>query len=245
MRLYPWVLLLLSVLATQVSARANRAEDLIRIHTEAIGGRERIAALKAMRAEGRVISGGKQMRFRLTAARPDRIRLETETGGRTLVQASDGQSPPWEFDTGSWPPRYREMDGAAARTFVADAEFDDPLVGGAARGFTIEFAGDTTIRGQRYYRLLVTRKLAETYTLLLDADTFFIVRRIEERTGPLGQAVQAVTHFRDYRPVNGVLVPHEVVLVVSGRTTQHTKIDSIEPNPTIAPGIFSRPAANR
>ncbi len=235
--------LLLAFLALGVSARADKIEELTAIHLEAIGGRERVEALAALRATGVVIAGGRQMEFTLVAARPDRIRLETQQGGRTLVQGSDGREAPWEFDTGSWPPRYRDMAAATARTFVADAEFDDPLVTGANRGFTLEYGGEVQSDGRTLHRILVTRRLVDTYSVFLDADTFLIVRRVEPRKNTLGSAVQVVTHFADYRPVAGVLVAHRISVVVDGQTTQQTTIDAIVPNPATDAETFSRPRA--
>src|SRR4051812_1651852 len=138
LNLFCWI----PLLAVALPARADRVEDLARIHIEAIGGQQRIAALSALRATGRVVANGKQVHFTLTAARPASVRLETENGGRSLVQASDGAEPAWEFDTGSWPPQYRPMAEANAKMFVADAEFDDPLVAGAARGYVFDYAGE-------------------------------------------------------------------------------------------------------
>ena len=90
-------------------ARADQAADIAQIHLEAIGGRARIAALQGLRVAGIVLVGEKRLRFTMIAARPNRVRLETENNGRTLVNASDGVEPAWEFDTGNWPPRYRDM----------------------------------------------------------------------------------------------------------------------------------------
>src|SRR5687768_14524903 len=69
------------------AAGANRADDLARIHLEALGGPERVAALASLRATGHVLSGGKRVGFHMIAARPAKLRLEIESGGRTLVQA--------------------------------------------------------------------------------------------------------------------------------------------------------------
>jgi hypothetical protein len=228
-----------AVLASVV--RADRASDLAAIHTEVIGGKKRIEALKSLRATGNVTANGKQVRFTMTAARPDKIRVETEMGGRTLVQGSDGVAAPWEFDTGTWPPKYTDMPDASAKTFVADAEFDDPLVSGAARGFTIEYAGEVSVEGKKLHRLLVTRKLIQTFSLLLDPETFFIVTRVEQRPTVSGRQVQVVTHYEDFRPVEGVLLPHQIAVVIDGKVTQHTKIVAVEPNPTVTAETFTRP----
>jgi len=225
----------------QTELRADRAEEVAAIHLEAIGGRERVAALRALRATGEVLAGGKGMRFTMIAARPNSIRIETDEGGRSLVQASDGRNPPWQFDTGEWPPRYRDMPATAARTFAEDAEFDDPIVAGTKRGFIIEYAGETKADDKNCIRLLVTRNLAETFTLLVDADTYLILQRIEERKAPLGGTAHVVTVFEDYRPIEGVLVPHVVTLFIDGRPKQQTRVQATVANPEITAETFERP----
>lgn len=222
-------------------AQADRLDDLIRIHIEAIGGSERVTALKAMRARGFVLAGGQKVHFSMMAERPNRIRVETERAGRTLVQAFDGQAAAWEFDTGTWPPQYRDMPAAVAKTFTNDAEFDDPLVAGRARGYTFDYAGEIEGEGKKLIRILATRRLVESFSLLLDPDTFFIVRRIEERTNRLGQPVFVVTQFADYRPVAGVLIPHVIALVEDGQLKQRTQIEAVDPNPEITAETFARP----
>jgi hypothetical protein len=231
-----------AAVAVAPAVRADRVDDLARIHVEALGGRERIAALAAMRASGEVDTGGKRVRFTLTAARPDRVRLETAGGGsRTLVQATDGREPPWEFDTGSWPPRYQTMPENVARAFAADAEFDDPLVAGRARGFEFEYAGDAQIEGHAYLRVLVKRNPGQSFAILIDADTYMIAMRTEKRQGAGGKATQIVTRYEDYRPVDGVLLPHRITVTVDGRVLQQTVIEAIIANPELTVETFTRP----
>ncbi len=237
-----FVFVFLSALVAPANA-ADRTEELVRIHVEAIGGKERLAALKSLRAAGQVVAGGKKMRFTMLAARPDHVRVETENGGRTLVQGYDGHDAPWEFDTGQWPPRYRDMAAPVAKTFTADSEFDDPLVGGSARGYAVDYAGEVETEGKKLLRLLVTRHHTEVFSLLLDPDTFLIVKRVDEKKNALGGTVHVVTFYADFRPVDGVLLPHQIALTVDGRVTQQTKIESIEPNPEIPADTFSRPRA--
>ena len=84
-----WFLLAMAV------ARADQAADIVQIHLEAVGGRQRLAALTGLRMSGVVIMGEQRVRFTMIAARPNRVRLETEGNGRTLVNASDGVEPAW------------------------------------------------------------------------------------------------------------------------------------------------------
>jgi hypothetical protein len=228
---------------TGVLARADQAADIARIHLEAIGGPERMAALKTLRMSGIVVVGDKRMKFRMIAARPDRVRLETESDGRTLVHASDGVEPPWEFDTGTWPPKFRDMSESAAKGFVADAEFDDPLVAGPARGFALDYAGEVEVGPRKLLRLLVTKNLRDTFSVLVDPTTYFIVMRVDERTTAGGRKRQIVTRYDDFRPVDGVLLPHRVTLLTDNRVEQQMAIERVETNPEISKDLFTRPKA--
>ena len=224
-------------------AHADEAADIAQIHLEAIGGRARLAALVGLRMSGVVVvsANDQRLRFSMIAGRPNRVRLETQQKGRTLVTATDGVEPPWEFDTGNWPPRYREMEAAAARGFMADAEFDDPLVAGPARGFTLDYAGETEVGGQKLLRVLVTKNFADTFTLLVDAETYFITLRVEQRTTTAGRKRQVVTRYDDFRPIDGVLLPHRITIVTDGRVEQQMVVEKIEPNPAVTPETFTRP----
>jgi hypothetical protein len=90
-------------------------------------------------------------------------------------------------------------------------------------------------------RLLVTRKLTESFFVLLDADTYFIVVRIDEPRAAAGRRIQIVTRYDDFRPVQGVLVPHDVSVTIGGRLSQRAKIERIEANPRLSAGTFAPP----
>ncbi|HVU33066.1 MAG TPA: hypothetical protein VHE61_06505 [Opitutaceae bacterium] len=225
------------------TARAGQVAEIIRIHDEAIGGAARIAALKAIRASGHVVAGGRKMQFSMLAVRPNQVRVETDEGARSLIQAYDGKNPPWQFDTGTWPPRYSKIPPSDAKVFAADAEFDDPLVGGAARGYTFDYAGTVKSDGKELIRLFVTQDLTDGFSLLLNPDTYLIVERVEDRKDVFGHTIHVLTLYGDYRPVDGVLLPHRVTVVVNGRATQQTVIDSIQGNPDIPADSFTRPAS--
>lgn len=233
----------MGILLMALEGRADPAADIAQIHLEAIGGRARLAALVGLRMSGVVVvaSSDQRLRFSMIAGRPSRVRLEIQQKGRTLVTATDGVEPPWEFDTGSWPPRYREMDAAAARGFLADAEFDDPLVAGPARGFALDYAGEVEVDGRKLLRVLVTKSLADTFTLLVDPETYFISMRVEQRTTTAGRKRQIVTRYDDFRPVEGVLLPYRITIVTEGRVEQQMVVEKIEANPGFTPETFTRP----
>jgi hypothetical protein len=70
------------------------ADDIARIHIEAIGGEARVARLESFRAAGQSQVGDFVMEFQMWAARPQSIRIEVNMQKKTLVQGWDGQGDP-------------------------------------------------------------------------------------------------------------------------------------------------------
>jgi len=228
------------LLATSL-LRADRLADITRLHLEVTGGAGPVAALAAIRAQGVIFLEGLRVRFVLTAARPNRLRLETEAEGQKQVLAYDGIEHPWEFDANAWPPRIRILSEPNASRIVADAEYDGALTGGSARGFRLEFSGEVERDGRNYLRLLVAYKFIETYTLLLDPETCLIAYRIDTQSNASGETVDTVTQYESYQPVDGVLLPHEIITSVNGVVTERMRIDQIEANPALSDDMFAPP----
>lgn len=237
MRLAPLITLFLGLVAV---VRADNAADIARIHTEAIGGKQIIEQLQTLRATGHVNIDGRVVNFQLVAERPNQLRLETLAEGRRLIQATDGIAPPWQFDPDGKPLQVRSLEGEAAKEFTADAEFDDPLVDPGARGYAVDFAGEGLADGRPAIRLLVTRQLVDSYELLVDAETYFIVRKIATRVRD-GREVKIETVYDDFRPVAGVIMPHRYVVYAKGRKLHETILESVEPNSSLPERSFQQP----
>lgn len=228
------------LLLLPVAGRADQAEEVARIHTEAIGGRQRMNQLQSLRATGRVEIDGRVMTFALLAERPNRLRMETNAGGRRIVQATNGTDAPWQLLSDDQPPRVTQLQDFAAREFAADAEFDDPLVDFAARGYALDYAGVAQVGDRPVIRLLVTRRLVDSFELLVDAETYFILKRV---TRQVRQGREVVTEilFDDHRPVGGVIIPHRFLKYADGRLLYESRFESVEANVPVPPGSFDPP----
>ncbi len=226
------------VLSWGASARADFADDLARIHLESIGGKQRLLALKSLRASGVTKIEGESLSFVSWAARPNLVRTETTSKGRVVTQGYDGVNPPWMVDSKT--NHVREMGAVAARVFSADADFDDPLVLRGKRMIAVDYAGETEIDGVAVFKLLVTQNLTESSFLYLDHSTYFIIRRDVVKPGAKGP-VTIETHYADFSPVNGVMLPHRIIEKADGVLRYETVLETIEANPAIMPGLFSKP----
>lgn len=227
------------LLIMAVVVRAESVEMLAHIHTEAIGGRARLAKLEALRARGQVVAGGQTLEFELLAQRPNRVRVTMRSGGRTLVQGFDGVSLPWRWVPGSGAEAV-PMGEAEAREFAVDAEFDDPLASPPGRGYQLDFAGQIVWAGRPALRVLVTRRDDAPCYLVLDPDTYFIVAR-NNSPGPGSGRPAVETRFDDFRPVAGVIFPHRIDTYLNGRMTRQTILTSVQAIPAPPPETFAMP----
>jgi outer membrane lipoprotein-sorting protein len=210
--------------------RADRAGEIADIHCAALGGIERIHALRAYRSTGRLVVGQSKASLRVTAERPNRLRIETRYPDRVVLAVFDGVTAMQQTNDG--PP---QILGAEAASGLAEAaDFDDPLVAPSEDGCVVEYAGETTVEGESVFRLLVTRKLTKGYFLAVDQRTYLI----EERVDASGGAAQMLTRYSDYRPVGGVLMPHRVSVEMPGQPARVASFDRIEPNPVLPADTF-------
>lgn len=223
------------------SAFADRATEIARIHVEALGGPARIAALSALRMTGVVVTETRRVPVTLIAARPARLRVESRLGDHTVIQAADGMGRPWQTNVGDTPPTFATMGAEPAERFMADAEFDDPLVHWEELRDRLDFVGERDVGGRKLLAVLVARIRGGNIVLLLDPKTYFIALRVQE-IARSGARVELVTRYDDYRPVGGVLVAHRVTLFEDGKFLQEARFELVEANPQVSDDAFVLPS---
>lgn len=220
------------------AAWADFAADLARVHVEAMGGREAIEALSAMKVTGSTRIADQELPFFLWVRRPNYVRIETVRDEVRLVRAFNGRQPPWRRDSADGP--VLRLAPAEERDFVADSAFDNMLFDYANRGISLDYSGFVDLNGRRHHRLLATRNFTEQFWLYIDLSNFQLARRDAIRRAR-GREVVVETHYFDFKPVQGVMLPHRVQTKVAGELLHETVIDEIVPNPFIPPGFFDPP----
>lgn len=226
--------------AAGMASAAELAGDIARIHLEAIGGEARLARLESLRASGQVRAGDQTMTVQMWAARPNRIRLELEAGDRRLIQGWNGQDAPWVKNGAE--AKLQEMPTGLQDDFKADADFDDPLYQSEARGFRLSYAGEDEVGGRPVVKLEARRaSVRETSVLYLAADTYFIVRQDRTRQRADGSTLSTQTFYADFRPVQGVILPHRITVWAEEKLLNEVVLDWMEPNPPVDANLFAKP----
>lgn len=233
-------LLAIFLLAPVVAAAASVGHELAAAHARRAGGRT--AQVRSLYAEGRTLVNDEVLEFRLWARRPDQLRVESFAGDRRVTQVFDGRHEPAIFHTAAAGDQPMRMAPAERKDFVGNADFDGPLVDYAAKGFSVDYAGEDRIGGRVAKKLLVMSAQDDVFFLWLDAETQEVVKRAVFRI--VGERRLLVeTFFSDFRDVGGVPQPHRVETKVGDRTLYLLLIAKMTANaPEVTDAVFAVPA---
>lgn len=182
-----------------------------------------------------------ELPFVLDMKRSGKSRVEIEFAGKTAVQVYDGKSG-WMMrpylNRNDWEPFTAEQAKSQAHTW----DLDGPLLDYAAQGTKVELEQVEPVDGQDAYRLKLTRKSGEVQHVWIDAKSFLDVK-VEGTPRRMDGRVRTVwVYQRDFRPVQGLMVPFVLETAVDGyRDTHKMTIEKVGLNPQLDDSLFARP----
>jgi hypothetical protein len=181
-----------------------------------------------------------QVPFVLALKRPDRSRMEITFAGKTAVQIFDGKSG-WllrpYLNREDWEPFTAEQ---AKEQRVQ--ELEGPLIDHAAKGTRVELAGVEAVDGHAAYALKLTHRDGAVQRVWIDARTFLDVKVEGTPRRMDGKARTVWVAQRDFRRVQGVVVPYLLETSVDGYPGTHRMVvEKVAVNPPLDDARFTRP----
>jgi outer membrane lipoprotein-sorting protein len=182
-----------------------------------------------------------QLPFVMELKRPRKVRVELQFNGQTAIQVFDG-SQGWKLRPFL---NRHEVEPYTAEelkaTSAVQADLDGPLVDYAAKGTKIELEGVEKVGDSEAYKLNLTFKNGQTQHVWVDTKTFLDVkiegmpRRLDGKYHPVA------TYLRDYKAVNGLMVPYLLETTVEGVSqVERIQIESVAVNPKLEDSLFAK-----
>ena len=226
-------------------SRALTVDDVIERNTSAMGGRAAIEAIHSIEINLHITDPGFEVDGIYHAARPGRMRIDVQTGGKQVfTEAFDGQQG-WQSHDQSEPEPASPKAAAALRHGV---ELPGKLLGlheMRQRGHKIDLVGRETVDGIDYYVLRLTFGDGYATSLYVDPQSWLITRRRDVRplhvdVDPTPTTIeQRISDFREIAGVRFAFASTEIDLK-TGKQLESTKVGSIKVNPPIDESIFKR-----
>lgn len=239
MRRWLWMLV---VLASAGVSCAQTVDELVAKNLEAMGGLDKINAIKTLRMSGRLQTNDFSADVAQDWKAPGLIRQSFTLQGMTQVAAYNGQFG-WQispFEGRKDPERLGDDD---TRDLIEDAYLYDPLADYQAKGSTVEYLGMDTVDGDDAYKLKVTLKNGDILYFYLDPDTYMGIR-LERQQFIRGTVRETVQNLGSYKQVAGVYFPYAIESGRKGRPIgARVAIEKIEANLELPDTLFEMPSA--
>ena len=251
---------------TKTTAPQMSAAQIVEKNVTARGGLSGWRSLQTLEMKGKMQAGGNkrstipvpgtkvgselkvnrpteqvELPFKMELERGRKQRLEIEFNGQTAVQVYNG-SQGWKLRPFLNRHEVEKFTADELKDYSKQADLDGLLIDYASKGSTVEVAGVEQVEGRDAYKLKVTDKSGSARHVWVDAQSFLEIkvegtpRRLDGKYHPVA------TFMRDYRSVNGLMMPYLMETVVEGvKDTEKIKIEEIVSNPKLDDSQFAMP----
>lgn len=234
------LLLATPVLTTPALAADLTANDIIAKNRAARGGTDALAALKAVKLEGKLVfPGGFELTYNEVRS-GGAVRVDAALQGLTLVQAYDGKAG-WRINPFEGRKDAETMTDDEARSLADTGSIAGVLLSAASDGSSVTYLGREDFDGTNCYKLKVAQKDGDEFVYLIDPDSMLEVKVIETRK--LRGAVQvSESEMGDYEAVGGVMFPMSIESGPQGSSQrQRVIVAKASANPDAPASLFSQP----
>lgn len=223
---------------------ALSAAQILERNSAARGGLAAWRSVQTIAYSGRLQAGGQlnaELPFTMTMKRPRNSRFELQFAGHTAVQVYDGAHG-WKLRPFLGRDDVEPFSPGELKSAADGQDLDGVLIDAAAKGNRVELEATEPVEGHSAYRLKVTLRGGTTRRVWVDAQSFLEVK-LDGEPRRLNRRMHSVAVYcRDYRAVNGLMIPYVLETAVEGvRETHKMTIDNVVLNPPADAGAFARP----
>lgn len=227
----------LALMSGTAAAAEPTAEALLDGYVEAMGGKEAMEKIHNRVTHGKMemAAQGIEMTLTLYSARPNLSYslIESEMVGK-IEKGSDGEVY-WEKSAMMGA---QVKEGQERIDYLRDSTFDKWLHWREVYP-EVEYAGTETLGEKTVHKVVVTPGSGKPQTLYIDPATKLAVRVDVVVETPMG-VVPVISNLKDYREIDGILIPYQMELEVMGQQRSITT-DRIEHNVELPADRFALP----
>ena len=229
------------VTLSAISVSAQTTDELVSRYIKAVGGMDKIQAVRTLRRNGKYIGGGGFEAVILQENKRDAsVREEFSLQGMTAINAYDGKTG-WKIEPWNGKKDPEALGEEEMKSILEDADFDGPLIDHKRKGNKIEFIGMDKFEGTDTYKLRITKPNGDVYVYYLDTD-FYMPIKIDTKRFVRGEEREYETALADYKLVNGWYIAFSVEVNAKGRQDKAKYVyEKIEANVQLDDNRFAMP----
>jgi hypothetical protein len=223
-------------------SNAQTADEIIAKHIAAIGGKDKLDAVKTIYTEGEInIPNSPLGAVTCTTYRVNGKGFKEEisfAGPNVTLVESITDKTAWSVNAFSNKPKPGPLDDAQKEAGQAQLGLGSPLINYATQGSSVELLGKENINGTQAHKLKLVTKGGTEFTYLVDPVTYYILKMTVRNKN--GDEVRS-TIFSDYKKEEGIVLPFAAEFTIGKSTTMYLIINKAEINKDIDPAVFEMP----
>lgn len=218
---------------------AMDADELIKKHLDATGGKKAMDAVESTVIVGKFLTQGMEFPFTMTQVRPNLLRIEAEVMGMKMIQCFDGEKG-WTINPmmGSSDPQL--MGEFENKSFKMQADMDGGLGNYKDRGYTVEYLGEEEVEGTPCYKLSMDTKEDIIVDYYFDKEYFLVVKQGNTITLD-EQVIESETYMSDYQEVGDLIIPFAIETRMGDVVANNIVFETVEQNVKVDKAIFAMP----
>jgi len=228
--------------AAVLPASAQTLDEVLDKHFAAVGGKEKLAAVKTAKMTGKQQFGPQEAPFTIYWKRPDKVRMEFTLQGMTGIQAYDGTKG-WMVMPFMGKTEPEAMTGDDLKQMQDQADMvEGPLLNWKEKGHQVELIGKETVEGTEVWKVKLTRKSGEASHVYFDAESMLQIKS-EMKVKRGDQEMEIEGALGDYKEVDGIVLPFSIEQRPKGAPAgSMITIEAIVLNGEVDDALFAMPA---
>lgn len=226
-----------------IVASASDLQSVVDKYYEAIGGKNELNAVNTWYFEG--VSTVKTMNLtgemKYWYKKPDKIKVLTEYKDNKAVQCFNGDFS-WQINTMIGVNEPQKLDESsntqlkAQRTIILG-----PLYNYGKEGFEFVYNGEMEKNGEKLHHITMTSDIRKSrIDIFINADNYLPVLTITF-ANLNNRQVEVINYIKEYKNVDGFMIPHKYESVVDGKPYTTLDISLIKTNIDLKDEIFNMP----
>jgi hypothetical protein len=227
---------------------AQTVDEVIDNHIKALGGMDKLNAIKTVKLTGKFSGGGFDAPITMYIKRPNEARMTISFQGQDLIRATDGTTG-WEVSPFNGKKDATKMPSEEVKEMKQQAEIEGQLVNYKDKGSKAELMGKEDMEGSEVYKIKLTDKDGDVTYYYLDAapgPTQYLVLKDASKRKVKEKEISSETYYGNYQSIEGVMFPMAMEFKQPGSgDSQKGVMDKIEVNVPIDETIFKMPEATK
>lgn len=193
MKHYLMLTLAAALTTAAVGTKAQTVDEIVSKHITAMGGKDKLGALKSSVTEGTMEVQGMEFPFKATIINKRGMRIEFDAMGTKNIQVAT--------TTGGWnllgvqqQTEPVDVPAESLKEIGPDLDIEGELVNAKEKGHTLELVGKETADGAELYKIQLTRKDGNVANYFIDTKSYYITRRSVQMGGQ--EAINTLLEYK-------------------------------------------------